>query len=340
MAVMGNKLAAREAATEAGVPVLPGSKRILSPVAGRQLAADLGYPILLKAAAGGGGRGMKIVRSEVEISGALEAASAEAQAAFGDNTLYMERYIENARHIEVQVFGDRYGNIIHVGERDCSLQRRHQKIVEEAPAPFVQRPIVERMHEMALELARKVNYENAGTVEFIFDRDREEFFFLEMNTRIQVEHPVTEMVSGLDLVQEQLRVAAGSKLSVGQHEIVFKGHAIEARINAEAPARGFRPQPGRIEKWEPPTEDGVRVDSHCYSGYSVPPYYDSMIGKVIAHGSTRASALHRLDSALRSLIVSGIETTSGFVRTLLMDEKFQSGEFNTGLVERKIAVAS
>jgi acetyl-CoA carboxylase biotin carboxylase subunit len=335
--VMGNKLAARKAAIEAGIPVLAGSMKISTADEARRLAADIGYPVLLKAAAGGGGRGMKIVRGELELDRALQAASAGAQAAFGDGTLYMERYIGNARHIEVQVFGDRHGNIVHVGERDCSLQRRHQKIVEEAPAPFVQPAIVERMRAMALTLARKVKYENAGTVEFIFDRDRNEFFFLEMNTRIQVEHPVTEMISGLDLVQEQIRVAAGSKLSVRQDDIVLVGHAMEARVNAETPGQDFRPHPGRIVKWHAPSDEGVRVDSHCFSGYVVPPYYDSMIAKVIAYGGTRLDAMHNLERALQSLIVQGIDTTSAFVRALLADENFRTGEFNTNLVESKIA---
>jgi acetyl-CoA carboxylase biotin carboxylase subunit len=334
IAVMGDKIAARAAAEKAGVPTLPGSINVRNAAEGLTLAKAIGYPVLLKAAAGGGGRGMKVVASESELAAAFNLASAEAQAAFGDGTLYIERYVQNARHIEVQVIGDSQGHVVHVGERDCSLQRRHQKVVEEAPAPFVSTEVVKRMRESAVALARSVRYENAGTVEYIYDRDREEFFFLEMNTRIQVEHPVSEAISGIDLVREQIRVADGNPLSFSQDDVRLEGHAIEARINAEAPADDFRPHPGRITEWSIPEMPGIRVDSHCFPGYVVPPFYDSMIAKVIAHAPTREQALDKLDRALGALTINGIETTAPFVRELLRDSAFQRGDFSTSHIDR------
>jgi acetyl-CoA carboxylase biotin carboxylase subunit len=334
--VMGNKIAARAAAIAAGVPVLPGSVKIGAPDEAARLARDIGYPVLLKAAAGGGGRGMKIVQAEEDLAAAFTLASSEAQTAFGDGTLYIERFVRNARHIEVQILGDRHGNTVHLGERDCSLQRRHQKMIEEAPAPFVPLEILEKMRASAVALARAVSYESAGTVEFIFDRDRNEFFFLEMNTRIQVEHPVTEAISGVDLVQEQFRIAEGGRLRLSQGDIPFNGHAVEARINAEDPDRSFRPCPGRIETWSEPSRPGVRIDTHCFSGYMVPPFYDSLIAKVIAHGATREQALARLDQALGELVIRGITTNVPFVRELLSDPRFRGGDFNTNIVEQRL----
>lgn len=336
IAVMGNKIAARAAAVAAGVPTLPGSLKITSPTEGQNLAEALGYPVLIKAAAGGGGRGMKIVRTEQEMSPAFSLASSEAKAAFGDGTLYIERYVENARHIEVQIVGDGLGNVIHVGERDCSLQRRHQKMIEEAPAPFVSSSVLEKMRNSAVALGRSVNYQNAGTVEFIFDRDRNEFFFLEMNTRIQVEHPVTEAIACIDLVQEQIRIADGLPLRLTQDDIALNGHAIEARVNAEDPAQNFRPHPGRIERWVAPNLPGVRIDSHCFPGYVVPPFYDSMIAKVVAHAPTRDQAIDKLDRALAEMRVDGIATNISFVRELLADPRFRTDDFNTGLVGCRI----
>jgi acetyl-CoA carboxylase biotin carboxylase subunit len=336
IAVMGNKIAAREAAIAAGVPTLPGSVKIASQDEGLKLAEAIGYPVLLKAAAGGGGRGMKIVQRAEDLKDAFALASSEAQAAFGDGTLYIERFVQNARHIEVQVLGDRYGNVIHVGERDCSIQRRHQKMLEEAPAPFIPADVLEQLRASAVALAQSVNYENAGTVEFIFDRDRNEFFFLEMNTRIQVEHPVTEAISGIDLVQEQFRIADGARLRFAQCDISFAGHAVEARVNAEDPDQNFRPHPGRIEAWSEPTLPGIRVDTHCFPGYLVPPFYDSMIAKVIAHAPTREQALAKLDQALGDLTIRGIMTNVPFVRELLSDQRFRADGFNTSLVERHI----
>ncbi|MGN6462419.1 MAG: acetyl-CoA carboxylase biotin carboxylase subunit [Pseudolabrys sp.] len=336
IAMMGNKIAARQAAIAAGVPTLPGSIKIASASEAATLARDIGYPVLLKAAAGGGGRGMKVAHTADELSTAFALASSEAEAAFGDGTLYIERFLQNARHVEVQVLGDAYGNVIHIGERDCSLQRRHQKMVEEAPAPFIPADVLECMRSSAVALARAVRYENAGTVEFIFDRDRNEFFFLEMNTRIQVEHPVTEAISGIDLVQEQIRIADGAPLRITQNDVLLRGHAIEARVNAEDPDQGFRPQPGRFGQWSSPTIPGVRIDTHCFPGYRVPPFYDSMIAKVIAHAPTREQAIAKLDKALGELTIQGIATNIPFVRELLSDQRFLTDNFSTNLIERHL----
>ena len=329
---MGNKLKAREKAKAFGLPMLPGSEKVGSWQDAAQFAQRIGFPVMLKAAAGGGGRGMKIVTQADEMQRMFESASNEARAAFGDNTLYLERYIANARHVEVQVLGDSFGNVIHLGERDCSLQRRHQKLVEESPAPAIAEPVREAIREAGVTLARSIAYENAGTVEFIYDEDNKAFYFLEMNTRIQVEHPVSEMVTGIDLVQEQIRVARGETLRFRQQDIVFRGHALECRINAEVPSEGFRPSPGRITAWDPPQGPNIRLDSHCHAGYAVPPYYDSMIGKLIVYGSDRSEAIERMGHALARFRVEGIGTTLEFLRHVMRHPDFVAGRVSTGLV--------
>lgn len=329
---MGNKIEARAIARKLGVPVVPGSEKVTSLQGAQDAAAAVGYPVLLKAAAGGGGRGMRIVDAAGEMQRAFESASAEANAAFGDGTLYLERYIRSARHIEVQVMADHHGNVIHLGERDCSSQRRYQKVVEEAPAPRLD-ALRESILHAALTLASRTGYENAGTTEFIVDQDAQEFFFLEMNTRIQVEHPVTEMITGVDLVQEQIRVAAGLPLSISQADVRFRGHAIECRVNAESPDHGFRPSPGRISRWTAPGGDGVRVDSHCHAGYLVPPYYDSMLAKLIVHGDSRDEAIDRMTGALRRFEIDGIATTLSFLRDLVGQPRFRDGTTHVRWIE-------
>ena len=333
---MGNKLKAREKALAFGLPMLPGSEQVATWQDAAAAANQIGFPVLLKAAAGGGGKGMKIVTQAADVQRMFEAASGEAGASFGDSTLYVERYIANARHIEVQVLGDTHGNVIHVGERDCSLQRRHQKLVEESPAPALSAALREDICNAGARLAKSIAYISAGTVEFIYDEEAKQFFFLEMNTRIQVEHPVSEMVSGIDLVQEQLRVARGEKLRFSQQDVVFRGHAIECRVNAEVPSEGFRPSPGRITEWTPPQGPNIRVDSHCYTGYVVPPYYDSMIGKLIVYGCDRDEAISRMDQALARFRVQGIGTTLDFVRYAVTHPEFRAGRVSTVLVEQMV----
>jgi acetyl-CoA carboxylase biotin carboxylase subunit len=291
---------------------------------------------MIKAAAGGGGRGMKIVTEYKDMWQMFTSASAEARAAFGDDTLYLERFISNARHVEVQLLGDRFGNVIHLGERDCSLQRRHQKLVEEAPAPAMTEARREEIRQAAVTLAQNIGYENAGTVEFIFDQDTGMFYFLEMNTRIQVEHPVSEAITGVDLVQEQLRIARGEPLRFSQSDVIFRGHAIECRINAELPDAGFRPSPGRIAEWSPPEGPNIRLDSHCYAGYTVPIFYDSMLAKLIIYGRDRAEAVERMRRALEQFSVSGIGTTLPFLRFVMGHPDFAAGKVNTRLVEALI----
>lgn len=333
---MGNKLEARALARQAGVPMLPGSEKVNDFEQAMTIADGIGYPVMLKAAAGGGGRGMKIVPRREDMQRLFAAASGESRAAFGDDTLYLERYISNARHVEVQILGDSHGHVIHLGERDCSLQRRHQKVVEESPAPLLPEALRQSIRDAALKLGRGIAYQNAGTVEFIVDGDIGEFYFLEMNTRIQVEHPVSEMVSGIDLVQEQFRVAAGEALRFTQEDVVLRGHAIECRINAEVPSEGFRPSPGLITVWQPPQGPNIRLDSHCYAGYRVPIYYDSMLAKLIVYGSDRNEAIQRMCSALARFQVEGIGTTLPFLRYAMAQEDFVAGRVNTALVEKMI----
>lgn len=330
---MGDKITAVGLAEKAGVPRVPGSNAVADAALAREIAARIGYPVLMKATAGGGGRGMRIVRSEAEVEAAFKSASSEAQAAFSDPTLYMEKFIERARHIEIQIMGDQHGNIVHLGERECSTQRRHQKLIEEAPSPALMPETRQSMGEAAVRLARNVDYTGAGTVEFVLDDDSGKYYFLEMNTRIQVEHPVTEMITGRDLVVEQIRVACGLPLSFTQDDIVLEGHAIECRINAENPDRSFMPSPGRIEQWRAPEGDGVRVDTHCYPGAEVPPYYDSLLAKVIVHAATRAQAIQRMDEALANLHSVGPHTTTSFHRAVLAHPDFISGSVTTRWVE-------
>ena len=331
--MMGNKLRARALARECGVPVLPGSEKSASYDEAAAVAERIGLPVMMKAAAGGGGRGMKIVTNYKDMRLMFAAASAEARTAFGDDTLYVERFIPNARHIEVQVLGDRFGNVIHLGERDCSLQRRHQKVIEETPAPDIPDALRAEIHDAAVTLARNIRYENAGTVEFIFDQDARTFYFLEMNTRIQVEHPVSEMVTGLDLVQEQLRIARGEALRHAQADVKIRGHAIECRITAEAPAENFRPSPGRITAWRPPEGPNIRLDTHCYEGYDVPLFYDSMLGKLIVYGSERTEAIERMQRALDRFSISGISNTLPFLRMVIGHPDFAAGKVSTHLLE-------
>ncbi len=334
---MGNKLEARALALGFGVPTLPGSLKVSSGEEAAAAARQIGFPVMLKAAAGGGGRGMKIVKAQDEIAAMFASASAEARAAFKDDTLYLERFIPNARHIEVQVLGDRFGHVVHLGERDCSLQRRHQKLIEESPAPAITEVLREEIRHAGVTLASRIGYENAGTVEFIVDQDAGEFYFLEMNTRIQVEHPVSEFVSGIDLVQEQLRVARGEALRFTQADLLLRGHSIECRINAELPHEGFRPDPGLITQWLAPEGPNIRVDSHCYTGYRVPIFYDSMLGKLIVYGFDRAEALERMRRALEQFSIVGVGTTLGFLRFVLGHAEFAEGRVNTHLVEDLIA---
>jgi len=330
---MGNKLGARALARRCGVPILPGSEKVRTYEEVAAMAERIGLPVMLKAAAGGGGRGMKVVTDLKDLQQSFTAAAGEARAAFGDDTLYVERYLPHARHIEVQVLGDRYGTVVHLGERDCSLQRRHQKLVEEAPAPGISDRLRAEIHQAAVTLARHMRYENAGTVEFIVDQDAKAFSFLEMNTRIQVEHPVTETITGVDLVQEQFRIAAGEPLGFAQADVQFRGHAIECRINAEAPDQGFRPSPGLITEWQPPEGPGLRLDTHCYSGYAVPMFYDSLLAKLIVLGGDRAEAVARMRRMLEQFTVSGIATTIPFLRFVLGSPDFAAGKVNTRLVE-------
>jgi acetyl-CoA carboxylase biotin carboxylase subunit len=333
---MGNKISAVRIAQEAGVPRVPGSGRLESPSDALKIAREIGYPVLLKAAAGGGGRGMRIVRSESEMVSAMESAAAEARAAFGDAALYVEKFIERARHIEIQVLGDTHGNVIHLGERDCSTQRRHQKLIEEAPSPVIDGDLRKQLGKAAVELARHVSYEGAGTVEFVFDADTQKFYFLEMNTRIQVEHPVTEMISGRDLVIEQIRIAAGDPISFGQSEVDLQGHAIECRINAEDAERNFMPSPGTLRVWSPAEGPGVRVDTHCYPDYRIPPFYDSLLGKLIVHAGNREQAIERMKQALNDFKVEGVPTTIPFHLDVLQHQDFLEAKVTTRWVEETL----
>ncbi len=330
---MGDKLSAIQLAKKAGVPVVPGSGKLHTAEEVATAAAEIGYPCLLKASAGGGGRGMRVVRSPAELMSAYESAQAEAQAAFGDATVYLEKFVERAKHIEIQVMGDHHGGLAHLFERDCSVQRRHQKLIEEAPSPVLPPARRAEMAEAALALARDVGYFSAGTVEFGYDAEADRFYFLEMNTRIQVEHPVTEAITGIDLVQEQIRVAAGERLSFRQSDLVLRGHAVECRINAEDPVHGFRPNPGRLKRWAPPTGANLRLDTHCYEGYLIPPYYDSMIAKLIASGADRNQAIATLLKALGSFGIEGVNTTIPLHQAVLSSDDFARGSVTTRWLE-------
>ena len=333
---MGDKLWARKMAMNLGIPVIPGSQLIGDFSDARVAGEKVGFPVLIKAAAGGGGRGMKIVRQPADLKVVFNEASAEARAAFGDDRLFVERYIPNARHVEVQILGDRFGRVVHLGERDCSLQRRYQKMVEEAPSPAVSPQIRQELCQAALGLTRQIQYENAGTVEFVLDQDEDRFYFLEMNTRIQVEHPVTEMITGIDILQEQIRIAAGHPISFSQEEVRFSGQAIECRITAESPRRGFQPCPGRISQWDAPRGAGIRLDTHCYPGYFVPPYYDSLLAKLIAWGKDRPEALERMNKALEEFKVSGVETSIPFHRSIVRHADYRRAKVNTRWLEESL----
>ncbi|MBX9586435.1 MAG: acetyl-CoA carboxylase biotin carboxylase subunit [Gammaproteobacteria bacterium] len=333
---MGDKVSAIEEMIKANVPTVPGSngKLGLNNETNLQIAKDIGYPVIIKASGGGGGRGMRIVRDENELISLIAMTRTEAEAAFGNPDVYMEKFLEHPRHIEIQVLGDGQGNAIHLGERDCSVQRRHQKVIEEAPAPGITEEERQRVGMRCVKACKEMKYRGAGTFEFLYENG--EFYFIEMNTRVQVEHPVTEMVTGIDIVKEQLLIASGKKLRYKQEDISIKGHAIECRINAEDP-RSFLPSPGKINLFHAPGGPGIRVDSHIYSGYSVPPYYDSMIGKIISHGENRENAIAKMKNALFELIVDGIKTNIELHQDILSDPKFQTGCQNIHFLEKKLA---
>jgi acetyl-CoA carboxylase, biotin carboxylase subunit len=329
--IMGDKIEAKRTAKRLGIPCVPGSEGGISDEAeARKVAKDVGYPVIIKAAAGGGGRGMKVARNENDLVHALQTAKTEAKAAFGDDAVYIEKYLEKPRHIEIQVLGDGKGNAIHLGERDCSLQRRHQKVWEEGPSPALNVEMRERIGGVVARAMQDLQYAGAGTIEFLYEDG--EFYFIEMNTRIQVEHPVTEMITGIDLVNEQIRVAAGHPLSVKQEDIKIEGHAIECRVNAEHPST-FRPSPGTISYFHPPGGLGVRVDSAAYQGYRIPPHYDSLVGKLIVHGRTRNECLMRLRRALDEFVVDGIDTTLPLFRTLVRNPEIQNGQYDIHWLE-------
>ena len=333
---MGDKVSAKQAMIKAGVPCVPGSDGELpdDPVQIRRIAKAVGYPVIIKAAGGGGGRGMRVVHTEAALINAVQMTKAEAGAAFGNPAVYMEKFLQNPRHVEIQILADNHRNAVYLGERDCSMQRRHQKVIEEAPAPGIARRLIERIGDRCADACRKMGYRGAGTFEFLYENG--EFYFIEMNTRIQVEHPVTELITGVDLVQQQILIAAGEKFTLRQRDIGFKGHAIECRINAEDPFR-FVPSPGRITNWHTPGGPGVRIDSHAFNGYFVPPNYDSMIAKVITYGDTRDQALARMRTALSEMVVEGISTNIPLHRELLQDARFIEGGTSIHYLENKLA---
>ncbi len=335
--LMGDKVSAIEAMKKTGVPCVPGSDGPLGddPDENLRIAEAIGYPVIIKAAGGGGGRGMRVVHAEASLLGAISLTKTEAGNAFGNDVVYMEKFLENPRHVEIQVLADTHGNAIHLGERDCSMQRRHQKVIEEAPAPGIDEETRQRIGSRCANACVELGYRGAGTFEFLYEDG--EFYFIEMNTRVQVEHPVSEMITGVDIVKEQIRIAAGKPLSYRQEDIRVRGHAIECRINAEDPA-SFMPSPGKIIQLHMPGGPGIRVDSHIYNGYTVPPYYDSMIGKLIAHGETRDSALARMRTALREVIIEGIKTNVPLHQDLLKDSAFQAGGTNIHYLEKKLGL--
>jgi acetyl-CoA carboxylase biotin carboxylase subunit len=334
--LMGDKVSAKDAMKAAGVPCVPGSEGALpeDPKEIVRIARTIGYPVIIKAAGGGGGRGMRVVHTEAALINAVNMTRSEAQAAFGNPMVYMEKFLENPRHIEIQILADSYASAVWLSERDCSMQRRHQKVIEEAPAPEINRRHIARIGERCAEACRKINYRGAGTFEFLYENG--EFYFIEMNTRVQVEHPVTELVTGVDIVQAQIRIAAGEKLWFKQRDVEIKGHSIECRICAEDPFK-FTPSPGKITNWHPPGGPGIRVDSHVYSGYTVPSHYDSMIGKLISYGDTREQAIRRMRIALSEMMVDGIKTNIPLHQDLLLDERFIKGGTSIHYLEEKLA---
>lgn len=336
MRAMGDKSTAKKTMQKAGVPTVPGSPGLIeSEQDALRIAAEIGYPVIIKATAGGGGRGMRLVREESEFVRMFQAAQGEAEAAFGNGGVYLEKFIERPRHIEFQILADNYGHVIHLGERDCSIQRRHQKLLEEAPSPFLSPKLRQKMGDAAIKAAKSINYTGAGTVEFLVDASGN-FYFMEMNTRIQVEHPVTEMITGLDLITEQIRIAQGEKLSLTQSQVNLSGHAIECRINAEDPDQNFRPHPGKISGYLPPGGPGVRVDSHVYTDYEIPPYYDSLIGKLIVWAPNREMAIKRMKRALKECAITGIPTTIDFHRRILETPAFLAGDVYTNFIEEHL----
>ena len=339
IAALGDKLRARAIAEQAGVPLVPGTDQIASVAAAHSAATKLGYPVLMKAAAGGGGRGMFVARDADAITASFDKSSNEAQEAFGDGTLYMERYVENARHVEVQVVGDGKGRVVHYGERDCSVQRRYQKVIEEAPCAALPDQLRHALHESAVKLLSALKYRNAGTVEFLYDVERQAIYFIEVNTRIQVEHPVSEQVTGCDLVQTQFRIAGGEQALARQDQIKVTRHAIECRINAEDGARNFMPSPGRITRWRPPSGAGIRVDSHCYDGYLVPPFYDSMIAKLIVTAHDRPAAVARLGEALANFEIGGLTSNLPLLRYIVAQEDFAANRIHTRWLEQSVLPA-
>ena len=332
--VMGDKAAARKAMTAVGVPIIPGTPGPVEDVdEALGFARDIGFPVIIKAAAGGGGKGMRVAREPDDFARSFQLARSEALSAFGNGDVYVEKYLDRPRHIEFQILGDKHGNVIHLGERDCSVQRRHQKLIEEAPSPAMTPELRAAMGDAAVRGAKAIDYVGAGTIEMLLNEDRS-FYFMEMNTRIQVEHPVTEMLTGVDLVKEQIRVAAGHKLTVKELP-TLRGHVIECRVNAEDPARNFQPSPGKIEIFHPPGGPGVRLDTHVYAGYKVPPYYDSLIAKLICQGRDRQEALRRMQMALESFIIEGVTTTIPFLARVIMSKEFQAGDIDTKFLERQ-----
>ncbi len=334
--LMGDKVSAKNAMIKAGVPCVPGSAGALPTDNPKEILATakrVGYPVIIKAAGGGGGRGMRVVHTEAALISAVNMTREEAGRAFGNPEVYMEKFLERPRHVEIQILADTHGNAVWLGERDCSMQRRHQKVIEEAPAPGIDRKLIAKIGERCADACKKIAYRGAGTFEFLYEKG--EFFFIEMNTRVQVEHPVTEMITGIDIVQEQIKIAAGQKLGFRQRDIVFKGHAIECRLNAEDPFK-FTPSPGRIQSWHMPGGPGIRVDSHAYSGYLVPPNYDSMIGKLISYGATREQAIRRMRIALSEMVIDGILTNVPLHRELMLDAKFIEGGTSIHYLEQRL----
>ncbi|MEW6088215.1 MAG: acetyl-CoA carboxylase biotin carboxylase subunit [bacterium] len=329
---MGDKIEARKIMQEAGLPVVRGSGNVENEAEAVKIAKEISYPVIIKAAAGGGGKGMRIVYTELNLAKSFLAAKAEAKASFGNDSVYIEKYIDKPRHIEIQILGDEYGQVVSLGERECSIQRRHQKLIEEAFSPLINDDIRKEMGEVAIKGAKAVGYSGAGTMEFLADKDKK-FYFMEMNTRIQVEHPVTELITGIDLVKEQIRIASGEKLGYTQNQVNFSGHSIECRINAEDPENNFVPSPGEITKFIPPGGPGVRIDTHVYNGYTISPFYDSMVGKLIVFAKNRKEAISRMDRALSEFVIEGIKTTIPFHLEIFRDDLFKRGEIDTHFIE-------
>ena len=335
--LMGNKVSAIKAMKKVGIPTIPGSNGPLSNNTEKnlQLAKNIGYPIIIKAAEGGGGRGMRVVHSEASLLNAITLTQAESKSAFDSDIVYMEKYLENPRHIEVQILADNYGNVVHLGERDCSMQRRHQKVIEEAPAHGISDEQRQNIGNRCVKACQEIGYRSAGTFEFLYQDDQ--FYFIEMNARLQVEHPVTEMITGIDIVKEQMNIASGKKLSFSQSDVYMQGHAIECRINAEDP-KSFLPSPGLISLWHPPGGPGIRTDSHVYTGYEVPPFYDSMIGKIIAHGNNRHTALSRMKTALSEMVIEGIKSNIPLHQEVLQHSAFEKGGTNIHYLEKRLGI--